>query len=129
MAPEIGRLKRRAEFLKVAAARRKWATPGLILQAMERQYDPDSPSPFPGAAAIRVGFTVSRKVGNAVARNRARRRLRAAVAEIFPEQAAPGFDYVVIGRAATVSRPFRALVGDLAEALKRAQRKPGDAVR
>ncbi len=69
-----------------------------------------------GAAALRVGFTVSRKVGGSVERNRARRRLKAAAA-IMALEAAPGHDYVVIGRAATLRRPFAALVGDLAAAL------------
>ena len=68
---------------------------------------------------MRVGFTVSRKVGNAVARNRARRRLRAAVDQVIPTRARPGHDFVVIGRAATLTRPFNALVGDLTTALQR----------
>lgn len=68
---------------------------------------------------MRVGFTVSRKVGNAVERNRARRRLRAAVAQVLGDNARPGYDFVVIGRAATLTRPFSALVSDLRIALKR----------
>lgn len=68
---------------------------------------------------MRVGFTVSRKVGNAVARNRARRRLRAAVDRVMPMRARPGNDFVVIGRAATLTRPFECLVGDLTTALQR----------
>ena len=76
MAARLDRLKVRADFLRVAALRRKWAAPGLILQA----------APATGtelqADSLRVGFTVSKKVGNSVCRNRARRRLRAAVAEV-----------------------------------------------
>jgi ribonuclease P protein component len=68
---------------------------------------------------VRVGFTVSRKVGNAVARNRARRRLRAAAAEVMPRHAKAAHDFVVIGRSATLTRPYAALVGDLKTALRR----------
>lgn len=67
---------------------------------------------------IRVGFTVSRKVGGSVQRNRARRRLRAAAEALMPAHAAPGHDYVVIGRAATVKRAFGALEGDIEAALR-----------
>jgi ribonuclease P protein component len=66
-----------------------------------------------------VGFTTSKKVGDAVNRNRARRRLRAAVDIVFPGEAQTGRDYVVIGRAATVTRPFDLLLADLRAALKR----------
>lgn len=68
---------------------------------------------------VRVGFTVSRKVGNAVVRNRVRRRLRAAVERIFPAHAKEGRDFVVIGRAKGFKRPFSALLNDLTVALKR----------
>ncbi len=68
-------------------------------------------------ARLRVGITVSRKVGNAVARNRARRRLRAVARETLPGQAMPGHDYVLIGRKGTLSRPYDALRGDLEGAL------------
>jgi ribonuclease P protein component len=106
----VGRLKKRPEFLKVAAARVKWVTPGLILQARQRT----SPEE---AAAIRVGFTVSRKVGQATERNRARRRLRAAATEVLPRYARPGYDYVVIGRRETLDRPYDRLLDDLRQAV------------
>jgi len=112
MAP-LPRLTRRAEFLKVAAARRKFVAPGLILQAAA------GPATEPAAVSWRVGFTASRKVGNAVARNRARRRLRAASAEVLPAHAQAGHDYVVIARAGTLTRQYQALVGDLQEGLRR----------
>jgi ribonuclease P protein component len=107
----LARLKKRADFLRIAAERRKWAAPGLILQA--------APVPQTEADVTRVGFTCSKKVGNAVARNRARRRLKAAAAELMPELATPGLDYVVIGRPETVSRPYSLLLQDLRAALKR----------
>ena len=118
----IGRLKRRAEFLQVAAANRKWVAPGLILQ-VRRQPEPhasptEAAAPAATAEAIRVGFTASRKVGNAVARNRARRRLRAVAREVLGH-AEPGNDFVLIARPATVERDYQALVGDLVAGLKR----------
>lgn len=117
MLSALARLKKRADFLRVAGQRRKWATPGLILQAAPV---PDlSPDADSTADAIRVGFTCSKKVGNSVARNRARRRLKAAVDEVFPATARPGNDYVVIGRPETVDRPYSLLLQDLRTALKR----------
>ena len=136
MMPTVGRLKTRPQFLKVAAARRKWVTPGLVLQAARRQHGEDRAAPVaceePGKtpdkaaaskaaaeedAEVRVGFTVTRKVGNAVARNRVKRRLRAAAAEVFPRIGRAGTDYVVIGRAATLTRPYDALCADLEQAI------------
>jgi ribonuclease P protein component len=114
----VTRLKRRAEFLRVAAARRKWAAPGLVLQAAKAS-DAALKSGEASEEAFRVGFTVSRKVGNSVARNRARRRLREAAEQVMPQQAAPGWDYVLIGRQETLVRPFDALLKDLRYALKK----------
>ena len=120
--PGIARLKRRAEFLRVAVARRKAVTPGLILQALKRPREATAETTAMLNAettdAPRVGFTASRKVGIAVARNRARRRLRAAAGEVMPRHAAPGHDYVVIARLQTLKRPFTALLGDFEAALK-----------
>ena len=121
MTPIVGRLKRRPDFLKVAAARTKWVTPGLILQARRRAAESSEDT-------VRVGFTVSRKVGDAVRRNRARRRLRAVAGEVLPERGRPGYDYVLVGRGATVERPYAALVEDLKTALAkvgRAEERPG----
>ena len=114
-------LKRRIEFLRVAGTRRKWVAPGLIVQI--RPHGPTERVPggtIPGESPpVRVGYTTSKKVGNAVHRNRARRRLREAVAAVFPAQAKPGFDFVIIGRKTTVTRPFSTLIRDLETALKK----------
>ncbi len=68
---------------------------------------------------MRVGFTVSRKVGNAVVRNRAKRRLRAIVREGLARHGRPGYDYVLIGRRNTASLSYGDLVADLESALSR----------
>lgn len=110
----LARLRRRPEFLAVAAARRKWVAPGLVLQARKRgTRDAGAVDPH----IIRYGITASRKVGNAVARNRAKRRLRAAASEVLPAAGVPGYDVVLIARAATNERPFADLKADLAQGL------------
>ena len=117
----IGRLKRRAEFLQAAAANRKWVAPGLILQVRRQPSTESQNDDAPRTAAlepVRVGFTASRKVGNAVARNRARRRLRAVARDVL-SHAEPGNDFVLIARPATVNRDYQALVTDLVAGLKR----------
>jgi ribonuclease P protein component len=105
----VGRLKRRAEFLRVADARRKWAAPGLVLQAAR--------APEAEADAVRVGFTATKRLGSAVVRNRAKRRLRAAAAAVLPAAAKPGHHLVLIGRSETLSRKFSDLKTDVAAAL------------
>jgi len=112
----VARLKRRPEFLRVAGGRQKWVAPGLILQALRQD---DSKPSTEGIAPVRVGFTASAKVGNAVVRNRARRRLRAAAASVLPLKAEPAHDYVLIARAGTLKRRFADLVADLEAGLKR----------
>ena len=74
---------------------------------------------MPLPSTIRIGFTASRKVGNSVARNRARRRLREAARLLLPETAAGGRDYVLICRRTTLSRPFPLLLADLQTSLRR----------
>ena len=70
---------------------------------------------------MRVGFTVTKKIGNAVQRNRIKRRFRAAAREVLPELAEPGHDYVLIARPAALHRPWAALLDDLRRALKHAR--------
>ena len=101
------RLTRRAEFLRVAAKGRRAPVHGLVLQALARD----------DSAVARIGFTVTKKVGNAVIRNRTRRRLKEAARLLFRDRPLSAVDLVVIGRDATRSRPFATLVDDLARAL------------
>ena len=105
--PRLPRLKKRADFLAIAAARKSVATPSLVLQSLAAE---------PGG---RIGFTVTKKVGNSVVRNRAKRRLRAAADQILPLHAAAGYDYVLIGRDGTGTRPWPSLIADLEGALRR----------
>ena len=115
----VGRLKRRADFLRVAAARRKWAATGLVLQVCPQ---PTAAEPSI-QSEIRVGFTASRKIGGAVERNRAKRRLRAAAAAVLPLSGRERTDYVLIARPATLNRSFGGLLEDLAAALAAAHLK------
>jgi ribonuclease P protein component len=114
--PTVAHLKRRSDFLRIARDGRKWVAPGLILQMRSRGMKQRGREPLP---PIRVGFTASRRVGNAVSRNRVRRRLKSAVREVLAVHAKPDRDYVVIGRTATLKRPYAALLNDLETALKR----------
>jgi ribonuclease P protein component len=86
--------------------------PGFVLQVAPAPADLRLP-------AARVGFTVSRKVGNAVERNRVRRRLREIARMVIPTKGRPDLDYVLVGRQAAVSRDFATLRQELVEALKR----------
>lgn len=107
------RLKRRQDF--VAAAKGLYAAmPGLVVQARDRKDD----------GAPRVGFTVTKKQGNAVARNRIKRRLREITRLHLEGQARTGFDYVLIGRTAATTRDFSDLQNDLNSALTRLHRTP-----
>ncbi|WP_406237559.1 ribonuclease P protein component [Acetobacter orientalis] len=101
------RLKTRKEFLFLAARGRKAPVRGLVLQVFRRK----------DSEAARVGFTVTKKVGNAVVRNRARRRLREVVRVVDAEMPLNGLDLVLIGRAATGERLFTDLVADFRKAL------------
>lgn len=104
-----GRLKKRRDFLRAASRGKRAARPGLVLQALAT-----------GPGSVRVGFTVTKKVGNAVVRNRARRRLKEAARLTLPGLGLDGWDLVLIGRDGTGGRDFRQLVGDLRGALKQA---------
>ncbi len=96
----------------------KWATPAFVLEAKVRPALPEiDPSP-------RFGLTVTKKLGNAVVRNRIRRRLREALRAGALDQARQGFDYVVIGRQAALKRPFDQLVTDMRVSLGKVHGKP-----
>jgi ribonuclease P protein component len=96
---DMQRLRRRADFLKAAKAANAAAAAPFVLQAVRRG----------DGGAVRVGFTVSRKVGTAVERNRVRRRLREVVrrGETLMH---PGYDYVLVGRRTALKEPFDRMI-------------------
>lgn len=108
MPGRLPRLTRRGEFVAAAKRGRKAGRPGLVLQAL----------PQPGGG-LRCGFTATKKIGNAVVRNRCKRRLREA-ARLLLADGPPGWDLVLIARDATPDRPWDKLLGDLRGALRQA---------
>ncbi len=101
----VERLLKRADFIAARKGRRR-STPAFLLQIRPTELE-----------VARVGFTVTKKIGNAVARNRIKRRLRAVVSEVMPNHAVPGADYVLIARQAALTRPYPLLLDDLRGAL------------
>ena len=102
----LGRLKKRSEFLFVRDGHYR-AQGGLVIQAR----------PNPSHSEIRVGFTATKKIGGAVVRNKAKRRLREVARRVLPEFGVIGTDYVFIARQSTCSRTFSDLVEDGKKAL------------
>lgn len=109
------RLRRRSEFLAAAKGARVVRTP-FVLQALGR-HEPER------ARTIGIGITVTKKIGNAVARNRARRRLREALRLTLPGMARPGHDYVVVARQAVLTEEFAELRRELDAALSQIGRR------
>jgi ribonuclease P protein component len=113
----VERLKHRPDFLRCARGLRRTAA-GVTLEIAP------TPQPFARPDTVRLGFTATKKtVGGAVDRNRAKRRLRAAAAVQVPLYGAPGNDYVLVARAATITRPFANLLEDVAVTLQAARMK------
>lgn len=108
---EVLVLKKRKDFVRVATKGVKMVTSGIILQAALSLSKEETPA--------KVGYTTTKKIGKAHIRNRTRRRLRAAVREIFKDSFFPNVEYVLIGRYNTADRPFEKLKGDLKYGLKK----------
>ncbi|HXH52849.1 MAG TPA: ribonuclease P protein component [Sphingomicrobium sp.] len=104
-------MKKRADFLAANSGRRA-ATPGFVLLVRDRQ---------DGDPSKRVGFTVTKKIGKAVVRNRMKRRFRALAGEIIPAKGHAGADHVMIGRSGGIERDFTLLRQDLVRALEKAR--------
>lgn len=110
----VERLVRRSQYLRVARARKYIVSKGLILQF-------EIKDPNEGGNKHRVGFTASKKVGNAVVRNRARRRLKSVVNDVLTSSEEQPLDLVLIGRANTLKRSYDELLSDFRFALKSAR--------
>ncbi|HAQ34488.1 MAG TPA: ribonuclease P protein component [Alphaproteobacteria bacterium] len=104
----VGRLTVRRQFLFVAQGF-KTVRPSAVVQARKGDGPPDS---------CRAGFTATKKVGGAVVRNRAKRRLREAARALLPLHGVPGTDYVFIARHQTAARDWSLLLEDVKSALK-----------
>jgi ribonuclease P protein component len=114
--PEILRLQRRPEFTRAAAHGSRWHAPFFQLQAV--------PRPEEGAApVIGVGFTATKRLGGAVERNRAKRRLREASRLVLPSSAEAGCNYVLIAKPAVLTCTFSDLLSELERAFKAIRRK------
>jgi len=114
MALPIETLKKRSEFVAIAASNKKFVTRSLVIQYRE---NPEH------TGAAQVGYTVTKKQGNAVMRNRMKRRMRAAVRDIFPNAAKAHYDYVLIGRWQLKDYSFEALKNDMTFALGHIHKK------
>jgi ribonuclease P protein component len=111
-------LKKRAEFLRLRGGAR-FATPSFVLETRPRVAGSGRPETPAEKACVRFGYTVTKKLGGAVVRNRIRRRLKAAVSVVAPERALANHDYVLVARLAAFDREFVEIKKDLERALHR----------
>lgn len=116
---QIERLKNRREFLAVKKGSR-WHGRAFVLQSRLRDEIPNASQRPP---VVRYGITVTKKIGNAVVRNRVRRRLREAVRLVGPGHSATGCDYVLLARQEVLDIGFQQLVGELTNSLAQVKRK------
>jgi ribonuclease P protein component len=112
-AQRLATIRKRADFVAANAGKRA-TTPGFVLLVRDRK-DADP--------AMRIGFTVTKKIGGAVIRNRMKRRLRALARDVVPAKGLAGADHVMIGRAGGIERDFALLRSDLESALDRVRRR------
>jgi ribonuclease P protein component len=112
--PALTVLTKRADFVLAAGSGFKCVKPSVIIQLRKRTGKDTAP-----ATAIRVGYTATKTLGNAIIRNRTKRRMRAAAARLVPELGVAGCDYVFIGRASANKGTFEALLTDMRLCLKR----------
>lgn len=110
------RILKRSEYLRVKKRGTSVAEPGLVIQAVPVANSSSYLHP-------RVGFTVSKRVGNAVKRNRARRRLKSIASDVLPKEGFQAWDYVFIGRLVTLDRPYDLLLEDARAALRKIHQK------
>ncbi|MCH2547511.1 MAG: ribonuclease P protein component [Alphaproteobacteria bacterium] len=121
--PDITRIKKRKHFVAAASKGNKVVATTLVLQGYPTpvpakalsaaDYDTNIPPP------IRVGFTVTKRVGNAVIRNRVRRRLKAAADQLLLEHGLSGWDYIIIGRAKAINEEFDIILRDMRYAIRK----------
>ena len=112
----LTRILKRSEYLRVKQRGTSVAESGLVIQA----------APVANSSRYlhpRVGFTVSKRVGNAVKRNRARRRLKSIASDVLPNEGFQAWDYVFIGRLVTLDRPYDLLLEDARSALRKIHHK------
>lgn len=115
---QVTTLKKRSDFQRIQSSSLKIATKSLVLYAAPANHNEEK--------TLRVGLTITKKVGNAVIRNRIRRRFRVLTRRVMPSLAPEGFDYVVIGRKAAIDREFSGLEKDLRYALHTLQKTTSD---
>lgn len=114
----ISILKKRSDFLSVASHKKKWVAPAFILQIAPRPLTPEDHDP--ALASCGLGLTASKKmIGNAVQRNRARRRLRALAREVMGAHAKAGHNFVLIARKDVLTQDYAAMRADMEKALRR----------
>lgn len=113
MAGKLHTIKNRRDFLTLNGSKHKFVASGFILVAKERPYD------HPIKDISRIGYTVTKKMGNAVIRNRIKRRLREAARKTVPHLMQPGFDYMLISRPSALACEFSALIRDMEIAFSR----------
>jgi ribonuclease P protein component len=123
-------LKKRSDFLRLRGGRRCQKA-AFILETKERStlvgITPSGDAPpdqLDGSADPRFGFTISKKVGNAVVRNKIRRRLKHAIRELAPSKAQPGYDYVLVARRPAATQSYEDLKKDLARCFERVHAQP-----